>query len=127
MHKKFREGKPFHCCIDFHEKTSDLSGDSKNDNLSTKIDIIGSSKSTDSSNHTTDSAEQVKRTPNNMWGISDIPISRSVPAPTGYTQEGVQRLRQIQELGPTILPDRSFMDELSGVRAFKQPRMQTDP
>ncbi|GMN63475.1 hypothetical protein TIFTF001_032560 [Ficus carica] len=49
------------------------------------------------------------------------------PALTRYASEGIQRLTQMQVLGPTTLPDRSFMNELIDVRVPKQPRTQTCP
>ncbi|GMN67229.1 hypothetical protein TIFTF001_036294 [Ficus carica] len=79
---------------------SDLSGDFENDNLST----------------------EARWTLDNLSGISDIPTLRGGLVPTGYMQKGAQRLRQILELGLTTLPDRSFMDECSGVWAFEHPR-----
>lgn len=109
---------------------SDRSGGFENYNLSEQVDVIGSSKSTDFSDSidsTTDSVEQVGRTLDNFSGILDIPTPRGGPMPTRYKRESAQRLRQILNLGPTTLPDRSFMDELSGVRASKQPWIRTDP
>lgn len=105
-------------------------GDSKNDNLYREVDITGSLESTDSfdsTDRTADSAEQAGKTPGNLLGISDIPTLRGGPALTGYAGERVQRLRHILELCPTTLPNHSFMDELSGVRASEQPRMRTSP
>lgn len=114
----------------FFETMSDLSGDFKNDNLSREVDIIGSLESTDSVDSTdriADLAEQAGKTPGNLLRISDIATLRGKPALTGYVGERVQQLRQILELCPTILPDCSFMDELSGVRASEQPRTRTSP
>ncbi|GMN60234.1 hypothetical protein TIFTF001_029321 [Ficus carica] len=123
-----RSKRPFEFCAfvslpkppinrSFFEKMSDLSGDFKNDNLSREVDIIGSLESTDSVDSTdriADLAEQAGKTPGNLLRISDIATLRGRPALTGYVGERVQQLRQILELCLTILPDCSFMDELSG-------------
>ncbi|GMN70445.1 hypothetical protein TIFTF001_039510 [Ficus carica] len=107
----------------YYEKMSDLFRDSENDYL---VDIRGFSESTDSSDSsdcTVDSAEQAGRTPDNLSSI----YPRGGPALTRHAGEGAHQLRQILQLGPTTLPDRSFMDELNGVWASEQPRMQIDP
>ena len=70
---------------------SDLSGDSENNYLIKEVDIIGSSMSTDSSDssdHTTDRAEQSVRTLDNLLGISNILISKSETVLNGHTQKG---------------------------------------
>ncbi|GMN63469.1 hypothetical protein TIFTF001_032565 [Ficus carica] len=95
---------------------SDLSDDTKNDNLSIEVDITGSSENNDSyesTDYTTDLAGQAGGTPDNLSGILDIPTPTGEPAPTEYVGEGVQWLRQILEFGLTILHDHSFMNKLS--------------
>ncbi|GMN44763.1 hypothetical protein TIFTF001_013966 [Ficus carica] len=72
------------------------------------------------------SAEQEARTPDYLSDVSDIPISKRLGAPTGHAREGTQRLRQILQMGPITCLDRSFMDELNGVRAPVQPSRVVD-
>lgn len=105
-----------------------LSSDFENDNLSIEVDITGTFESTDSfesTDHTAGSAGQVGGNLDSLLGISNIPTSRDGPTRPGYVLECVQLLRQILELGPTSLPNRSFMSELSDVRVHEQPRMCT--
>ncbi|GMN38576.1 hypothetical protein TIFTF001_007813 [Ficus carica] len=102
---------------------SNLSDNSKNDNISGDVNITGSSGSTDSSDssdRTVASAEQVARTLHYLSDVSDIPTPRRLVAPTGYAREGIQRLRQIMQMRPTTRPDRFFMEELNGVQAIMQ-------
>ncbi|GMN60541.1 hypothetical protein TIFTF001_029627 [Ficus carica] len=78
--------------------------DSENNNLYRDVYITGFSGSTNSSNsndRTVASTEQAMKTPDYLSDVSDIPTPRSLVTPTGHALEGIQRLRQILQMGPT--------------------------
>ena len=94
---------------------SDIS-DSENAGLSESLDITGSEAS--SSRTRSSSAGEVMgpegRTPDHLSGISDVPSPSDQVSPANRELSGAARLEEILRVGPGTVPDRRFVEELSG-------------
>ncbi|GMN65021.1 hypothetical protein TIFTF001_034094 [Ficus carica] len=92
---------------------SDIS-DSENDGLSGDVEItLSTSTSTGSESESTrDVTGQRSQTPEDLSGMSDLPSLEDILA--GQVREGIARLAEILQVGPSTLPDRRFISEIRG-------------
>ncbi|GMN69338.1 hypothetical protein TIFTF001_038391 [Ficus carica] len=106
---------------------SDIS-DSENIGLSESEDAAGSAASTSSisSSSSGEATGPRDRTPDHLSGLSDIPSGSEHATPTSRGQAGAARLEEILRVGPSIAPDRQFVEDL-GRATQARPASVTGP